>query len=93
MASGNKAGKNIFTSIFYASFVKWMGVGPFISLFMYKQSVHGELARKAVFTFTVDFLELWKLNFVNSICFYIVLTLSVMEFYGKMKHLCWRVPA
>lgn len=55
MASGNKAGKNIFTSIFCASFVKWVISKPFISLFMDKQFVHGELAREAVFIFTVDF--------------------------------------
>lgn len=78
---------------FYAFFVKRVSLEPFISLFMYKQSVHGELAREAVFIFTVDFLELWKLNFFNSICFYIVLTHSVMRFYGKVKHLYWRVPA
>lgn len=55
MASDNKAGKNIFTSIFCASFVKWVISQPFISLFMDKQFVHGELAREAVFIFTVDF--------------------------------------
>lgn len=92
MASGNKAGKNIFTSIFYASFVKWMSSEPFVLLFMYKQSVHGELAREAVFIFTVDFLELWKFNFFNSIYWYTVLTPSVMKFYGKVKHLYRRVP-
>lgn len=92
MASGNKAGKNIFTSIFYASFVKWMSSEPFVLLFMYKQCVHGELAREAVFIFTVDFLELWKFNFFNSTCLYTILTPSIMKFYGKVKHLYWRAP-
>lgn len=86
IASCNKAGKTIFTSICYASCVKWMSSELFISLFMYKWSVHGELAREAVYIFTVDFLELWKLHFFNSMCLY------TMKFYGKVRHFYWRVP-
>lgn len=93
MASGNETGKNVFTSIFYASFVKGMSLEPFIALFTQTQSVHAELAGEPVFIFTVDFLELWKLNFFNSICFPIVVTHCVMKFYGEVKHLPWRVPA
>lgn len=70
-----------------------MSLEPFIALFTDKQTLHAELPEESVFIFTVDALELWKLNFFTSICFFIVVTHCVMNFYGEVKHLPWRVPA